>query len=206
MPVSCSAGWSHPAMAPRHPPRARLGELSEPDREVADRFVGARLLVADRDLATREPVSRSPTRRCSQLAAAARVAGERPAVDRPTAAPWRRRHANGTSRADLTESCTGAPASKPCSKRSRSAAQQLNEDERDFVDASRIARDAEHQRERARSRRLRRLLVATSCVLVLALIAGAIAVSQSRHARGVETDSGDRSACGQVAVPSSNSA
>ncbi|HEY7627087.1 MAG TPA: protein kinase, partial [Ilumatobacteraceae bacterium] len=36
--------------------RARIGELSESDRIVADRFVDARLLVADRDMATREPV------------------------------------------------------------------------------------------------------------------------------------------------------
>ena len=61
--------------------------------------------------------------------------------------------------------------------------QQLSSDEHAFVDSSRALRDAGLERERHNARRLRRRLVATACLLVLALIAGAIALSQRQQAR-----------------------
>src|SRR4029077_4675729 len=64
---------------------------------------------------------------------------------------------------------------------------QLSPDERDFVDVSRTARDAGREIERRRTRRLRRLLVATGCLLAVALVAGLIAVTQSQHARDSAT-------------------
>ena len=169
--------------------RARFGELSEPDRLVADRFVGARLLVADRDLATREPV--------------VEIAHEALLTNWPRLREWldadRRWLAQLQHLAAATRSWD--EAGRPDSELYRGSRleaviesfpereQQLSDDEHTFIEASRTARDADQQRERLRSRRLRRLLVATSCVLVLAVIAGAIAVTQGRHARTSKRES-----------------
>ena len=163
--------------------RARFGELSEPDRLVADCFVRARLLVADRDLATREPV--------------VEIAHEALLTNWPRQREWldadRRWLAQLQHLAMATRSWD--EAGRPDGELYRGSRleavieafpereQQLSDDEHAFIVASRTARDADQQRERRRSRRLRRLLVTTSCVLVLAVIAGAIAVNQGRHAR-----------------------
>ena len=55
---------------------------------------------------------------------------------------------------------------------------RLSADEGEFVAASIAARDAARARERRNTRRLHRLVVGVSAALVLALIAGAIAVAQ----------------------------
>ena len=69
-------------------------------------------------------------------------------------------------------------------------ARELNEDEMAFVEASRLARDAERERERRTNRRLRRLLTAAVCLVVVAMLAGLLAynrqVAANRSRRSAE--------------------
>jgi hypothetical protein len=60
---------------------------------------------------------------------------------------------------------------------------ELNDLEREFVAASRDASQREAQRQRRTNRRLRGLLVGVAAFLVLALVAGSLAVVQRGHAR-----------------------
>ncbi|MEY2401435.1 MAG: hypothetical protein QOJ08_1546, partial [Ilumatobacteraceae bacterium] len=163
--------------------RARFSELTEPDRSVADRFVLARLLVADRDLATREPVIE--------------LAHEALLTNWPRLRDWleadRRWLAQLQHMVNAERSWEeSGRANSELYRGSRLEAlvealpehgHQLNPDEHAFVEASRVARDAGHERDRQRARRLRRLLVATACFLVLALVAGLIALTQRQRAR-----------------------
>ena len=61
-------------------------------------------------------------------------------------------------------------------------ADDLNATERAFLDASEHEDQAEAGRQRRANRRLRRLLAGTAIALVVALVAGMIAVSQRNHA------------------------
>jgi len=163
--------------------RARFGELSEVDGEVADLFVRARLLVADRDQATREPV--------------VEVAHEALLTSWPRLRGWLE-----ADRAWIAQLQHLAAANREWREAGRGDAElyrgarletvlealpehdgQLSPDEREFVEASRAARDAVREMERRRTRRLRRLLVATGCLLAVALVAGVVAVTQRQHAR-----------------------
>jgi WD40 repeat protein len=167
--------------------RARIGELSEPDRIVADRFVRARLLVADRDHVTREPV--------------VEVAHEALLVNWARLREWleadRRWLAQLQHLATATRTWDEAErADSELYRGSRLEAviealpervQQLSPDEYDFVDASRKFRDAGLERERRNTRRLRRFLFTTACLLALALVAGTIAFSQRQQARTAAT-------------------
>ncbi len=167
--------------------RARIGELSEPDRSVSDQFVHARLLVADRDEVTREPVievahesllvnwarlrewleaDRRWLAQLQHLAAATRTWDEAGRID-----------------SELYRGSRLEAVIEALSERGR----QLSRDEHDFVDASRTARDAGLERERRNARRLRRFLVTTACLLALALVAGTIAFSQRQQARTAAT-------------------
>ena len=167
--------------------RARIGELSEPDRIVADRFVHARLLVADRDHVTREPVIE--------------VAHESLLVNWPRLRGWLEADRRWLAQLQHLTTATRAWADagridSELYRGSRLEAviealpergQQLSPDEHAFVDASRTARDAGLQRERRNARRLRRFLVTTACLLALALVAGAIAFTQRQQARTAAT-------------------
>lgn len=55
--------------------------------------------------------------------------------------------------------------------------------ERDFLDAAVARRDADANRARVENRRLRRFLVVTTALLVIALVAGVAALAQRREAR-----------------------
>jgi WD40 repeat protein/class 3 adenylate cyclase len=59
----------------------------------------------------------------------------------------------------------------------------LTADERAFVEASRAAEERELRDARRRARRLRGLLAGVAVLLVLALVAGAVALAQRQHAR-----------------------
>jgi len=61
--------------------------------------------------------------------------------------------------------------------------EELNERERDFIAASRGAAEIETGRQRRANRRLRTLLAGVASLLVLAVVAGAVAVSQRGQAR-----------------------
>ncbi len=162
--------------------RARLGELSEPAREVADRFVAARLLVADHDVATREPVIE--------------VAHEALLSSWPRLREWLE-----SDRAWLAQLHHLATASRAWHESGRADSElyrgarleaviealphhghELSDDEQAFVEASRQSRDAVRVHERRANRRLRTLLVATACMLAVALVAGFVAFTQRRHA------------------------
>jgi WD40 repeat protein len=167
--------------------RARIGELSEPDRIVADRFVHARLLVADRDHATREPVIEVAHE--ALLANWARLR-EWLETDRRWLAQLQH-----LATATRTWDETGRPDGE-LYRGSRLEAviealpergQQLSPSEQAFVDASRTARDAGRDRERRDTRRLRRFLITTACLLALALVAGTIAFTQRQQARTTAT-------------------
>lgn len=170
--------------------RARLGELSQPAGDVADRFVQARLLVADREHATREPVvevahealltnwprlrewlndDREWIARLQHLATAARTWSEADDVD-----------------AELYRGSRLEAVLEALPER----AHELNADEMAFIDASRLARDAERERERRTNRRLRRLLAAAVCLIVVAVLAGLLAynrqVAANRSRRSAE--------------------
>ena len=183
-PASCSPGSSPPGMgSPDTRRRARLGELSEASREVAELFVaGAAARRRPRPRHPRAGRRGRPRGAADELAAAAWVAERRPAMDRPAAAPRRSRRATGAHPATPTASCTAARASRPCSRRCPERAQELNADERAFVDASRRARDAERERERRTNRRLRRLLGVAFVLLVVAVIAGLLAYNRQHAA------------------------
>jgi WD40 repeat protein len=170
--------------------RARVSELSEPARQVADRFVAARLLVADRDLATREPVVEVAHE--ALLANWQRLRGWLEADRRWLA---QLHHLATASRAWSESGQVDGELYRGARLESVVEALpehggELSEDERAFVDASRHARDAVRERELRANRRLRRLLAAVAVVLVLALVAGVIALTQRRGAdrsrRGAE--------------------
>ncbi len=162
--------------------RARHSELSAPARAVADRFVDARLLVADRDLATREPVIE--------------VAHEALLTNWPRLREWleadRRwlvqlqhlatatRNWDDTGHAD-SELYRGSRLEAALEALPERAI-QLNPAERNFIDASRNARDLTRERERRNTRRLRRLLISVASLLVIAIIAGTIAEIQRHRA------------------------
>jgi WD40 repeat protein/DNA-binding SARP family transcriptional activator len=62
--------------------------------------------------------------------------------------------------------------------------EHLNRLERDFLAASRAASEAESERRRRANRRLRVLLAGVGSLLLLAVVAGAVALSQRGQARG----------------------
>ena len=62
-------------------------------------------------------------------------------------------------------------------------AEELNQTEREFLAASRQASEHEAERQRRSNRRLRALLVGTAMFLVVALVAGALALAQRGSAR-----------------------
>ncbi|MDQ3857936.1 MAG: hypothetical protein M3327_05735 [Actinomycetota bacterium] len=64
---------------------------------------------------------------------------------------------------------------------------ELNELEREFLTASRQASEREADRQRRANRRLRALLIGTAILLILALLAGALALVQRSRARSSQT-------------------
>lgn len=60
---------------------------------------------------------------------------------------------------------------------------ELNEAERDFLEESRAASERDAERQRRTNRRLRTLLVGTAAFLIIALVAGSLAVVQGGRAR-----------------------
>lgn len=171
--------------------RARLGELSDTAAEVADLFVRARLLVADRDQSTREPI--------------VEVAHEALLTSWPRLRGWLEADRAWLSQLQHLAAATrewqeSGHADSELYRGSRletviealpDHGQQLSPQERDFIESSRAARDAGREDERRRARRLRRLLVATAGLLVLALVAGVIAFIQRKSARDAATTAVD---------------
>ena len=170
--------------------RARLGELSQRTRDVADRFVQARLLVADRDLANREPVVEvaheallSNWQRLREWLEADRQWISQLQHLAMASRSW---HEAGRADGELYRGSRLEGVLEALPERGH----ELSNDERAFVDASRHVRDAERDRQRRTNRRLRRLLSAAVCLLVVALVAGLLAYTQSQRAdrsrRGAE--------------------
>jgi WD40 repeat protein/DNA-binding SARP family transcriptional activator len=167
--------------APDSRRRARLSELSGGAHAVADQYVAARLLFTDRDQISREPTievaHEALLSRWSRLADW--VDGDRRWLTQlqhlaTAAGAWDER---GRASADLYR---GA--------RLESAIEALGEGravsdlERQFVDAGRDARDNELRAARRSARRLRRLLAGVGALLVVALVAGLVALDRGRAA------------------------
>jgi DNA-binding SARP family transcriptional activator/WD40 repeat protein len=178
--------------------RARLGELSAEARAAADVFVAARLLVVDRDDQTREP-----TVEIAHEALVVRWArlAEWIEADRQwllqlqqlsaAAAAWDER---GRSDADLFRGARLEAAIEALDVDGR----PVTDRERDFVDAGRAARDAEVVHARRTTRRLQRLLGAAAVALVLALVAGTIAIAQRRDAERSATAAAAAERAGRI--------
>jgi DNA-binding SARP family transcriptional activator/WD40 repeat protein len=162
--------------------RALLSQLSEPARQVATRFVEARLLVTDRDQATREPTIEVAHE--ALLTRWDRLAGWI-ADDRRWLAQLQHLAAAATAwddggrlDGDLYRGSRLEAAIEAIAVDGRTVADV----ERAYVDAGRAARDADIVAARRTTRRLRGLLAATAIALVLALVFGAVAVVQRRRA------------------------
>lgn len=168
--------------------RARLGELSASGKTAVDEFVAARLLVTDNEVSTREPV--------------VEVAHEALLVRWPRLHEWvendrqwltQLQHLAGAAR---SWDAAGRPESELYrGARLESALEalpehevELTESEIEYVRAGRAARDAGRLRERRTARRLRMLLATVAVALVASLVAGSIAVVQSRRAQARATD------------------
>ncbi len=168
--------------------RARRSELlalpvgAEVMERVVDAFGSQRLLTFDRDPATREPT--------------VEVGHEALLTEWPRLKAWVdedreglrlvRRVAEasdawvqaGREEADLLRGARLEAASEWAAANP----ERLSTDERDFVAASTAARDAAKARERRNTRRLHRLVVGVSAALVVALVAGTVAVAQRNEA------------------------
>ncbi|MEY2415592.1 MAG: hypothetical protein QOH53_926, partial [Ilumatobacteraceae bacterium] len=163
--------------------RARLAEIPADARPVVNRFVGARLLVSDRDAPTREPVIEVAHE--ALIASWGRLRGWLE-DDRRWLAQLHHLSAStrvwenaGTPDAELYRGARLEAALEALPAHG----DQLTSSELEFVDRSRIARDATLERDRRTARRLRRLLTAVAFVLVAAVVAGVIALTQRQQAR-----------------------
>ncbi|MDW3214744.1 MAG: protein kinase [Ilumatobacteraceae bacterium] len=149
---------------------------------VLDQLGAARLVTFDRDVATREPtvevaheaLLREWPRLVDWLHEDAALLRSVDELHR-AATTW---DGGGQDESDLArggrlESALGLVAT---------AGDRLRPVDRDFVEASRVAAEAERQDEAGRVRRLRRLVVAVACALVVALVAGGVALVAQRRA------------------------
>ncbi len=184
--------------------RARTSDLPPIARDVADRYVAARLLVVDRDERTREPT----------IEIAHEVLLER----WPRLAGWIDADRQWLSALDALGSAAvqwdaaGRDDDELLLRGTRleAAIEALEVDgrvvtdlERAFVTASRDLRDRDLRSARRSASRLRRLLVATAAALVIATVAGAVAVVQRREAvrsaAAADASAADALAAGRVA-------
>ncbi len=149
-----------------------------------DQLGEARLVTFDRDVASREPT--------------VEVAHEALLREWPRLVDWLRedasllRSVDELSRAATTWQAGGRETSdlyrggrlESAAGLSLTAVDRLRPLEVDFVDASQAAADAERSVEDGRVKRLRRLVAVVGVALVIALIAGGLAIRQTRIAEG----------------------
>jgi serine/threonine protein kinase/DNA-binding SARP family transcriptional activator/WD40 repeat protein len=161
--------------------RVRYSELPDATDLLVQLFESHRLLVSDRDVTTREPTLE--------------VAHEALLRSWPRLRQWlledhdvirQLRHVGAAG--DGWVAAGRAEAELYRGARLESAVALLESDpgqytaiEREFVEASRAAALASAERERRAQRRLRRGFAATAAALVIALLAGAVAVRQQRE-------------------------
>ena len=149
---------------------------------VVDAFGSQRLLTFDRDPATREPTvevgHEALLTEWPRLKAWVDEDREGLRVMRRVAEASEAWVQGGREEADLLRGARLEAASEWAAANP----ERLSTDERDFVAASTAARDAARARERRNTRRLHRLVAGVSAALVVALIAGAVAVAQRNEA------------------------
>jgi DNA-binding SARP family transcriptional activator/WD40 repeat protein len=164
--------------------RVRHSDLPSGTAEIAAPLEADRLLVADRDPTTREPTVELAHE--SLLRSWPRLRGwlddDRDAIRQMhhlgnSATAW---DAAGRPEAELYRGARLEAAGSLLDTRP----EQLTTIECDFVEASRTAASAAREREARTRTRLRRGLTATAAALVVALVAGAIAVVQRGRADG----------------------
>jgi DNA-binding SARP family transcriptional activator/WD40 repeat protein/tRNA A-37 threonylcarbamoyl transferase component Bud32 len=168
--------------APDSRRRALLSELSAGMRTVADEYVAARLLVTDRDPATREPTIEVAHE--ALLVRWSRLVGW---LDEDRRWLAQLHHLSLAARAWDDAGRRGSELYRGV--RLEAAIEALDVDgrpvselERVFVEAGREARDADVTEARRTAGRLRRRLTAVAVALVVALVAGSLAVAQRRSA------------------------
>jgi serine/threonine protein kinase/DNA-binding SARP family transcriptional activator/WD40 repeat protein len=168
--------------------RARTSELQSDEdaaaavSEAIERFGQGRLLVFDRDAATREPT--------------VEIAHEALLVTWPRLRGWLDEdrnvlrsvaHISHASKAweanarDAGDLLRGARLAEAVAI-DESSPERLTGAEREFVASSRIAFEADQTRQHQQRRRLRTALLVTAVLLVVAAIAGAVALRQSNRA------------------------
>ena len=164
--------------------RALRSEFGDRERtaRLIDAFVTARLLTADRDPTTREPtvevaheaLLRDWPRLRSWLAEDRELRRSVGAIG-VAATVWDRggRQPSDLYRGGRLDSALQVAGTNP---------EWLRPLDREFLDASRDQADADRSLEQRRVRRLRRLVAGTAIALVVALIAGGLALTQQRRA------------------------
>ena len=167
--------------------RARTSELqtdhdAEAVSEAIERFGQGRLLVFDRDAATREPTVEIAHE--ALLATWPRLKGwldEDRSVLRSVTHISLASKAWETNARDAGDLLRGARLADAVAI-DESSPERLTNAEREFVAASRIAFEADQTRQHRQRRRLRTALSVTAVLLVVAAIAGAVALRQSNRA------------------------
>ena len=169
--------------------RAAQSELATPEAQRAvDAFVAARLLTYDRDHETREPTVEVAHE--ALLTAWPRLtewieadADDLRVVGRLVSSAERWQDSEG----EEGELLRGAPLAAAVELAERDP-QRLSDTEHRFVAASAGRLEADQNRERRRSRRLRQALASVAVLLAAALIAGSVAVGQRNSARQAAFD------------------
>lgn len=164
--------------------RVAVGDLGDDAATawVLDQFGDARLLTFDRDRSTREPtvevsheaLLREWPRLVGWLGEDAEVLRSVDAVSL-AATEWDR---SGRPDSDLYR----GPRLASARGLQMAAADRLRPVDVDFIDASQAFAESEDEAEQRRLRRLRRLVVSIGAALVLALVAGAVALAQQQRA------------------------
>ncbi|MFW2335710.1 protein kinase domain-containing protein, partial [Ilumatobacter sp.] len=170
--------------------RVPIGDLGDDDATawVLERYGAARLITFGRDGTTRAPTvevaHEALLREWPRLAGwlrddietlrlAQAIGGAADAWDRSD------RPASDLYRGGRLDTAVGLAMSSP---------ERLRPLDREFLDASRAAADHEQDAERLRVRRLRRLVVATGIALVVAVVAGAVALIQRNDAQSAQRE------------------
>ncbi|MEO8518784.1 MAG: BTAD domain-containing putative transcriptional regulator [Dermatophilaceae bacterium] len=162
--------------------RARISELPAGSAPAVDAFVSARLLVTDRDPGTREPTIEVAHEALFQ--AWPRLSGW---LQEDHAWLAQLHHLSGAARVwdaggQVATDLYSPPRLQLVQETLALGDRHLSDCEQRFVAASAQARDAQQALERSRVARVRRALAGVVAALVIALLAGVVAVSQWRTA------------------------
>jgi DNA-binding SARP family transcriptional activator/WD40 repeat protein len=163
--------------------RVRVSELAHVPAAVTALFARHRLIAFDRD-----PTSREPTVEVAHEALLTRWPRLHSWIDEDR--DWLRLRRHLHAAAEAWEAAGREPGELYRGARLAAALEAVDhhpgaftDSEAALLEASRVSRDRELEHQRHEARRLRRLLAGVACALVVALVAGTVAVIQQRSAR-----------------------